>query len=536
MFVDYFIKRPVVFLLALLMLAGGYCVLLGHNAWWDVLNYHLSNPWMLLNGTWGSPLMPAGAQSFLNPLPDLYYYFLFTSFSDHPGVVAFGMGLPTGLLAWQIYMITLTLWQGENKQIWAALVALLALTAAGTLAQIGVNTNEILLANGIIASFWGMCYFVSAPYCRRKYIYGAAFICGVVTGMKLTLAPFCMALLAGYLLQWKQVKHPFKGLCLFAVCGIGGFLLTNGYFMWKLYVYYGNPFFPYYNDIFKSSYFAPIYLTDTRKLPKTWVELIFYPFFWAFKPGAYSSESAIRDPRLALGGIAALFLSFRLWRKQFVPMDSNLLKTILVYATVGYWLWLVKFSVLRYAVVLEFLAGLLILLFIASCCRKRALWCGMIVSVWLVCTVISQDAGFTAFYDKVILFQPKKPVIEDNSLVYLLNIPSGYLSVVLNPKATYMGGFIYRPEEYPVKFQGEVASFYTLPNIFYRFKLEEEQKKIIARHEGPIYLISVDWPMKANPKTWQRFGLTVDAQDCQRFNTSMNIYLPPYAICRAYKK
>ena len=51
-------------------------VLLGQDANWDLRNYHLYNPFALLNSRTGIDLMPAGLQSTFNPLLDVPYYVL----------------------------------------------------------------------------------------------------------------------------------------------------------------------------------------------------------------------------------------------------------------------------------------------------------------------------------------------------------------------------------------------------------------------------------------------------------------------------
>ena len=524
-------------LLFFLVAAGIYSTTRGQDIWWDNLNYHLYNPFSLLQGTWGSPTAAAGTHSFLNPLPDLYYYFFFTVFFKYPRWLAFFMGLPWGLLAWQVYCILLDIWDKKNKYLWTTAVLLLTVTASGISSQIGVNTNEILLGNFVLASFWLMCVFVKAPEKQFKKIAWAAFICGAAAGMKLTIAPFCVALLAGYLLQWKQLKHPFKGLCLFALSGLVGFLVTDGYFMWKLYVRYGNPIFPYYNNIFHSPYFDPIYLADTRKFPKTWLHKLLFPFFWAFQLVSYATEENVlhRDMRLAFGYIAVIVLSIRLWTKSWVALNRRLLQTILVYSVVGYVLWLTSCAVLRYAVMLEFWAVLLLCVMIDSYQSRWKEVLLVVLCAVLMGTTVPQELGHFLFRDQVVDLMGKKPTIEDNSLVWFVNIPTSYLAPILNKKATYMGNFRYQEEEYPRKYTSRVESFHAAPKIFEGLRFEKYQQQLIANHQGPIYIVSFNWPMKENAKTWEKFGLTmpIDEKNCKTFTTNFISFSSKYAICRA---
>src|SRR5690349_200694 len=72
---------------------------LGQDANWDLMNYHLSSPFGLLNGRLAVDLAPVGLQSYLNPLLDLPYYLLSRHvLPDMPRLVTFLAGIPFGLL------------------------------------------------------------------------------------------------------------------------------------------------------------------------------------------------------------------------------------------------------------------------------------------------------------------------------------------------------------------------------------------------------------------------------------------------------
>ena len=94
--------------------------------------------------------------------------------------------------------------------------------------------------------------------------------------------PICIALLITILIFNKDLfKNPFKFAGIFLLCGIIGFLITNGFWMYRLYITFGNPIMPHYSEIFHNNWintaitvqgadlntYHPIYLREFLKLP-----------------------------------------------------------------------------------------------------------------------------------------------------------------------------------------------------------------------------------------------------------------------------
>ncbi len=75
-----------------------YSIWLGIDVNFDLLNYHLYNPYAFLNGKIGQDLFTAGVHSTLNPLPDLYFYWVFFTFFNSTKWIGFFMGLSYGVL------------------------------------------------------------------------------------------------------------------------------------------------------------------------------------------------------------------------------------------------------------------------------------------------------------------------------------------------------------------------------------------------------------------------------------------------------
>src|SRR2546423_11295898 len=85
--------------IAIALLGSGYASLrMGQDVVWDLKNYHLYNPWALLNGRLDVDIAAAQLQTYYNPVLDLVFYGL-TRLIRSARAVAFVMGWWTGIAA-----------------------------------------------------------------------------------------------------------------------------------------------------------------------------------------------------------------------------------------------------------------------------------------------------------------------------------------------------------------------------------------------------------------------------------------------------
>ena len=88
------------------LIAGGCASLfLRYELLWDFANYHYYNPWVFLNNRWMYDIVPAGVNTFLNPVLDLPIYGLIKYFNDYPDFIIFVQGLWSGAVAFMILLI-----------------------------------------------------------------------------------------------------------------------------------------------------------------------------------------------------------------------------------------------------------------------------------------------------------------------------------------------------------------------------------------------------------------------------------------------
>ena len=103
----YYKSKDIIIFIFLLIIAGFCSIYLGMERQWDTLNYHIYNPYAFLTGRMNIDIMPAGIQSYFNPLLDIPYYLLIKYNNNHPCINTFLMGFDFALFIFMIYKINL---------------------------------------------------------------------------------------------------------------------------------------------------------------------------------------------------------------------------------------------------------------------------------------------------------------------------------------------------------------------------------------------------------------------------------------------
>lgn len=517
-----------------LVLGGCLSVLMGQDASIDLLNYHLYTPFAWLTGRWGTDLIPAGMHTFFNPVLDVPYYILFTGLNDFPRLTAFLQGGWYGLFLFAAWKVCSLLWAGfssPTEKLGRLSAFILACTGTAALSQIGISSNEIPLATGALLVCWLLLtQSRSAPLSPAAWAAAAA-LTGALFGLKYTFGPTAvgLALAGGYI--WWQKGHSFKilGLCLAG--GLGGFLLTNGFFMWRLWQEFANPFFPYFNHLFQSPFFDPINLPNGIGAATSWQEAFTLPFT---RPHLASTEFQT-DWRLALGlvswGIWLILLCFKKVRHS-APLGGQLPVLVALFGA-GYWLWAFAFGVMRYEIVLEFLSALLfvsLLQYLLGQVTGAVLAAG--VTLFLL-TTPPVDWGRTA-YSKT-NFNATLPTLEENALVLL----GGHLSFITlaNPQAQYIGGIWFHLKDYTDTQKYIAQRLNILQPDDYRFHFEDSIRQKVRQHKGPLYILGPYSPLTKHPSTWARYGVELiePEQKCVMFNSNLDMYYGGFWLCPARK-
>lgn len=258
-------KKNFLIFFLFLITGGVISACLRYELLWDLYNYHYYNGFAFLNGRTGYDLAPSFIMSFFNPLLDVITYFILCAFNENIFMYSFCTGLFFGGLLYVLYLINQLFFDINSRQGKVAISAslIIATTGFSTWFQIGTSTNEIPVSILVLTGI----YFLLKQICEEKkcvfYIFLAGFVLGSAAGLKYTAAIYCLTAGITFLLFAKKISpFPFRSLILFILGGLSGFLVFNGYWLYLMYKHYENPFFPLFNEFFKSPWFPQINTRD----------------------------------------------------------------------------------------------------------------------------------------------------------------------------------------------------------------------------------------------------------------------------------
>lgn len=349
------------------LLFGLVSVLLRQDDNWDLRNYHLYNPFALLNGKIDFDLAPAQMQSYFNPTLDLLYYGL-TRVLPGP-LTGFIMGALHGLNFILLVLIGRELLPTRTAQGPAVLLlALAGMFGAGVIAQIGNTMGDNMTALFVLGALLLLLRrWQDLAAAAGLAALGAGLLAGLGTGLKLTNAVYalalCLSLFALPAPFWRRLRCAFT----FGVGVLLGMAASAGHWYWKMWTVFGNPLFPQFNNIFHGPLASPMGVGDTNWLPQGWTERLLWPFVFALDPRQVSEIplSLLVWPILYIAFI--LLALHALGRRAQAGAagaadDAQRSRQGMLWLFFGlsYLIWMNLFSISRYLVPLELLAPLVL--------------------------------------------------------------------------------------------------------------------------------------------------------------------------------
>ena len=346
-------------------------MLLGQDANWDLRNYHFYNAYAFLNNRYAQDLLPSQTPYFYNPLMDVPFFVLAT---HAPAKVAgFALGFLQGLnfifLFWIAHAV-LIVPNPTRKVIICSALAALGMLGGGGIAQIGTTFGDNITSLGaLLSAALVVRYGERLSADKMSSVFKLALVfglpVGLMVGLKLPAALYAVGLCGGLLFVGKDFR---RGVMLSFAFGLGvlvGCAVTLGYWMVFLQSHFGSPFFPYFNDIFKSPLAPLTSARDIQYAPHSWSDYFLMPFLFA-KSAFRVGEIDIRDWRLPILYVLlplALMLRLFFGRKHRTSDASPYAgRYLLASFSFAYIVWLALFSIYRYAVTLEMIAPLLVVL------------------------------------------------------------------------------------------------------------------------------------------------------------------------------
>ena len=301
------VTRLVAVLVAL-SFALAWTLLQGKTFHYDAINYHFYLGFAALHDRFATDFFAAGTSSYINPYAFVPLHLLAASGAGDV-VSAITIAAVHSTILWLTYELALVLVPASGGRARNAF-ALFALVLAGSnpvfLQGLGLTLVDIPLGVLVVAG-WALLGASVKDGALWKVVAGAA-LCGAAAALKLSNALFAAAALAIVVFLpggWRLRLRAVIAYC--AVCGVA-FLAVSAPWSWKLWETFGNPVFPFLNDVFRSPDFTSAPIHYERFRPADWIEYIGRPFAMATPVGNLHVEGYAPDIRMA-----ALLVASVLW-------------------------------------------------------------------------------------------------------------------------------------------------------------------------------------------------------------------------------
>ncbi len=424
-------------LLALPMAASAVAaVLLGQDASWDLQNYHYYCGYALLHKPFNYDFAPAQLQSFFNPLLFALPYLMLAHLPTR--ITAVALGAFQGINFYLLFLISQALfrhWRNPYRYLISLCNACTGFYGAINISELGTtfgdNLVSVLVLSGLLLIFRFLLSDGFKTWKSAGLLWTAGLSLGAAAGLKLTMGTIVAA--AAVALTGRLLARADRARALSAFIGAlaVGFIAVYGFWGANLYLRYGNPFYPHFNKLFHSPYYARTSTFDDRFMPRNLWQTLFYPFSFAVK-NHHVSELDLRDARLALCYAAIVLLAGlslygfikragRVREGATLEKDHPCLWFVAAVLVLAYGMWQYFFSIYRYAIVLEFLAPAFLALAVNRFLRKEphAAALALALNLGICISVIHPDWGRKKFDDEFlkVSFAPIRHL--DRSIVFM---------------------------------------------------------------------------------------------------------------------
>jgi len=511
------------------LFSGLLALQLGKSAGYDFLIYHYFNGYAFDTGRTTADILPAGSHTFLNPVADGFLYLLMENFSART------CGFILGTIQGFNFVATAAVAScvlGYPRVGYQAYIPIFA-AAAGFLGWENLNILGSFHHDNIVSIFFLVSLLIvchqapiAAPPNPRAFLRltAAGAIVGVGLGLKLTLAPFAVAVGCGPLFYSWAVRQRLGGTAVFAVGGLVGLMAIAGAQMWHLYQEFGNPVFPFFHWLSRPPFDQFAELRETRFLPGSFVDYLFFPFLFAFNP--YRADAAdftdYRLPIVYAVGLTFLGVLFLRWLRHrgarndggsTIWRHAPAATVFLGVVAISYVGWLCLFGYYRYSLPLELLSFVVLAVLLFDCLGERR---GLVALLGLAAIIIATTRGFESerrtwgnqpFVDTQL---PTTPNANPDAIVLVAGADTGSYFIPKFPASVRFFGIDVIDTYIP--YSGQTAGLPAPDSMLGPFR--EMMHRAVSEHSGQVLGVFRSDDTARAERAFAVYGFVPKARSC----------------------
>jgi len=254
---------------AALLLAVVWTLYAGKDLNWDLLHYHYYVAYAFLNGGAQRDYFAASAQSYLNPLGYLPFYWM-VSAGWHSALVSAVLALAHAANIGLLDLLARRLFAAEpprERALLSALAAALGAASAVFAATVGTSFLDPLLTVPMLGAVLLLVGEDGERPARRAALSGLLF--GAAAALKYSNGLFAISgLLLNGTFSNRRVRERVTTSFSYIAGGAAAVAAFAGPSLLALWREFGNPVFPLFNRWFGSPDFAPINVGAERFAPR----------------------------------------------------------------------------------------------------------------------------------------------------------------------------------------------------------------------------------------------------------------------------
>jgi hypothetical protein len=341
------------------VLCAAWTVFAGKDVNWDLLNYHYYLPQQLLAGRLQQDFFAASAQSYLNPVGYLLFYWMLAS-GWHSVIVSVLLALAHSLSLGLLWLMAQRLFAHlppRERGEFSLLAVALGVATSVFWATVGSSFLDPLLVPPMLG---GLLLLLDGGTRAVRHAAYAGLLFGLAAALKYSNAVFALAALPlAMSMPGLRGAARLRSLLAYAAGAAAAVLVLAGPWLVLMAQEFGNPVFPLLNAWFRSPDAPAVNLVSERFRPAGLVEALSFPLRAMALDRDVYSETLAPDLRFAV--LLAALLALPVARVRRFPAASALARSdwrLLAFFAGALAAWLWTSANARYGMIVLLLCGL----------------------------------------------------------------------------------------------------------------------------------------------------------------------------------